>query len=190
MDTTPAVTPDAAGLKVLAHPVRLEALGMLRVEGPATATMLARRLGLNTGATSYHLRQLAQHGFIEEDPDRGNGRERWWRAAHRATRTSREGLAPDDPVNDLHTSYLHAVADVYADKVRRSLDEQPTLSQEWQDASMISDWVLRVRPDKARELLERLVEEIQGYPETDEDDAAGAAYCVQVQAFPLPGRQS
>ena len=124
MEITPSITPDAAGLKVLAHPVRLEMLGMLRVEGPATATMLAQRLGLNSGATSYHLRQLAQHGFIEEDAERGNGRERWWRAAHRATRTSKEALSPDDPRHDLHASYLHAVADVYADKVRRSLDEQ------------------------------------------------------------------
>jgi DNA-binding transcriptional ArsR family regulator len=190
MEITPSITPDAAGLKVLAHPVRLEALGMLRVEGPATATMLAQRLGLNSGATSYHLRQLAQHGFIEEDTERGNGRERWWRASHRATRTSVEGLAPDDPVHDLHGSYLHAVADVYNDKVRRALDEQSSLPQAWQDVSMISDWVLRVRPEQARALLERLVEEIQEFPETTDDDADGAAYCLQVQAFPLPGRLS
>ena len=42
-------------------------LGILRTEGATTATALAQRLGLNTGATSYHLRQLAQHGFIVDD---------------------------------------------------------------------------------------------------------------------------
>ena len=62
--------------------------------------------------------------------------------------------------------------------------------QAWQDASTISDWVLRVRPEQAQALLERLVEEIQGWPETTDDDPEGAAYCLQVQAFPLPGRQS
>ena len=190
METTPSITPDAAGLKVLAHPVRLEMLGMLRVEGPATATALAQRLGLNSGATSYHLRQLAQHGFIEEDAERGNARERWWRAGHRATRTSREALSPDDPRHDLQSSYLHAVADVYADKVRRALDEQPPLPQAWQDASTFSDWVLRVRPEQAQALLERLVDEIQGCPETEGDDPDGAAYSIQLQAFPLPGRTS
>ena len=60
-----SVTPDIAGLRALSHPVRLRMLGLLRTEGPATATTLAQRLDLNTGATSYHLRQLAQHGFIE-----------------------------------------------------------------------------------------------------------------------------
>ena len=33
----------------------------------------------SSGATSYHLRQLGRYGLIEEDPDRGAGRERWWR---------------------------------------------------------------------------------------------------------------
>ena len=97
MELTPSVTPDAAGLKALAHPVRLRMLGMLRIDGPATATSLAARLGLNSGATSYHLRQLADHGFIVDDQERGNGRERWWRAAHASTRTSSDSLGgPDD----------------------------------------------------------------------------------------------
>ncbi len=77
-----SITPTPQQLRALTHPVRLRMLGILRTEGPATATVLAQRLGLNTGATSYHLRQLAQHGFIDDDAERGNGRERWWRAAH------------------------------------------------------------------------------------------------------------
>ena len=44
------------------------------------ATMLAERFGESTASTSYHLRQLAKHGFVEEDPVRGVGRERYWRA--------------------------------------------------------------------------------------------------------------
>ncbi|WP_428995029.1 helix-turn-helix domain-containing protein [Kribbella qitaiheensis] len=40
--------------------MRNRMLGLLRVHGPATATTLAERLGVNTGATSYHLRQLAE----------------------------------------------------------------------------------------------------------------------------------
>ncbi len=69
----------------LAHPERLRMLGLLRIEGPATATGLADRLGLNFGATSYHLRQLAKHGFIAEADDLGTKRERWWRAKHDTT---------------------------------------------------------------------------------------------------------
>ena len=50
--------------------------GALRIDGPATATALAEMLGTNTGATSYHLRQLAEVGLVAEDPDLGTGRQR------------------------------------------------------------------------------------------------------------------
>src|SRR5579862_2975167 len=68
---------DAAQLRALAHPLRLQLLAVLRVEGPATASQLARRLGESSGATSYHLRALHRAGMIEEAEQR-NGRERWW----------------------------------------------------------------------------------------------------------------
>ena len=116
-----SITPDIAGLRALSHPVRLRMLGLLRTEGPATATTLAQRLGLNTGATSYHLRQLAQHGFIEEDTERGNGRDRWWRAAHDShpAPTSAEKGSTDEDVE----AYLTTVALLYGDKLRAAVAE-------------------------------------------------------------------
>lgn len=66
-------------MKALAHPLRQRVLEHLRVHGPATATTLAGALGENTGTLSYHLRQLERGGLIEDVPDRGDGRERWWR---------------------------------------------------------------------------------------------------------------
>ena len=49
---------DAHNLRGLVHPLRAKILTMLRESGPATATMLAERLGESSAATSYHLRQL------------------------------------------------------------------------------------------------------------------------------------
>lgn len=72
---------DAATLKAFAHPLRMRMYDHLKDHGPATASMLARAMGESTGQTSYHLRQLEKHGLIEEDPDRGTARERWWIAA-------------------------------------------------------------------------------------------------------------
>ncbi|MFI8433954.1 ArsR/SmtB family transcription factor [Streptomyces sp. NPDC079020] len=94
---------ELAALKALAQPRRRQILEHLTQYGPATSASLARDLGLNTGATSYHLRELARYGFVEEtgpqDPgpravtasrgaeDAGSGtedlaarRRRWWRA--------------------------------------------------------------------------------------------------------------
>ena len=75
-------------------PQRLRALATRRGCGcSACCASTARRRrprwrpgsGINTGQTSYHLRQLAQHGFVVDDEERGNGRERWWKAAHQST---------------------------------------------------------------------------------------------------------
>lgn len=70
---------DAASLKALAHPLRVDMFDRLAMFGSATASQLAEALGESSGATSYHLRQLARHGFIEEDDTRGTARERYWR---------------------------------------------------------------------------------------------------------------
>jgi len=72
---------DPAALKAYAHPLRIAILRYLNDHGPATATTLARHLGESTGQTSYHLRQLARHGIVADVPERGTGRERWWRPA-------------------------------------------------------------------------------------------------------------
>jgi DNA-binding transcriptional ArsR family regulator len=68
-------------LRALAHPLRVEIMNELSDFGPATASMLAERLGESSGSTSYHLRQLAKHDIVVEDAERGSGRERWWRMA-------------------------------------------------------------------------------------------------------------
>ena len=86
---------DAMSVRGLAHPLRVKILGFLRTEGSATATMVAQRMGLNSGATSYHLRQLATYGFVVDDPERGVGRERWWRAAHAITQWDADDTGAD-----------------------------------------------------------------------------------------------
>jgi DNA-binding transcriptional ArsR family regulator len=74
------LNPDAKSLRALAHPIRLQILDILQLEGPATATALADRLGVLPGSTSWHLSKLAEHGYIEEVPELGNRRDRWWRS--------------------------------------------------------------------------------------------------------------
>jgi predicted ArsR family transcriptional regulator len=187
MDIEPRITPDNTSLKALAHPGRMRMLGLLRLDGPSTASRLAERLGLNSGATSYHLRQLALHGFIVEDPDRGDGRDRWWRAAHRSTHT-RDDTSPE--ARDARDAFSQAVAVVHRENVQRAIEERPLLPEQWWRTTMMSDWGLRLSAADGVELLERLVAlfaEFAGRePSSDApDDTALLIY--QVQAFPLPG---
>ena len=46
--------------------------------GPGNRDYAAEDLAESSGATSYHLRQLARHRFIGEFAS-GKGREHWWR---------------------------------------------------------------------------------------------------------------
>src|SRR5690606_21557592 len=57
---------DARVLRAVAHPLRLGILDELLKDGPLTATELAERLGETPANCSWHLRQLARYGFIEE----------------------------------------------------------------------------------------------------------------------------
>src|SRR5262245_48344790 len=75
---------DARSLRAIAHPLRVRIMELLWLDGPATATGLGGRLAESSGTVSWHLRNLAEHGFIEEDTERGTKRERWWRLKHRS----------------------------------------------------------------------------------------------------------
>ena len=181
MKPVSAITPDIAGLRALSHPVRLRMLGLLRAEGAATATTLARRLDLNTGATSYHLRQLAQHGFIEEDTERGNARDRWWRATHDATRTEFRG----DEITDDVEAYLGTVAMIYGERLRTVVSELRFYPEEWQGVSTLSDWQFSLTPERAKVLVEALTTVIEEVEETHDEGAA--SFVVNLNAYLRPG---
>jgi len=95
----------------LVHPVRVRLLHLLETDGPGTASLLGRRIGQSSGITSYHLRLLADLGFIEEDTGRGNGRDRWWRTRYRSSAFTFG--SPDDPADrdslDQAEQYLRLV---------------------------------------------------------------------------------
>lgn len=70
----------SAIFRTLANPLRRRILSHLQRHQDANSTSLALALGESTGTTSYHLRKLAEQGFVEEIPEKSGGRERWWRA--------------------------------------------------------------------------------------------------------------
>jgi DNA-binding transcriptional ArsR family regulator len=179
------VTPGPEGLKALSHPGRLRMLGLLRAEGPATATTLAARLGLNSGATSYHLRQLEKHGFVVEDQERGNGRDRWWRAAHTTTRTDLAATSPEE--HDTYDAYLQAVAMLHHERMLRSLEERQLLPEPWRGIGDMSDWTLQLTSQRAEALAEAVHALIDEYAEDDPDDPETAPFVLNFNAFVRPG---
>ncbi|MEU1806035.1 winged helix-turn-helix domain-containing protein [Streptomyces sp. NPDC019937] len=179
---------DPRSLRGLAHPLRLRLLGALREYGPATASQLADRLGESSGATSYHLRQLAAHGFVMDDPERGKGRERWWKAAHATTKAGTDELLrhPDPSVRGAMNTLMHEVATVHGQELSTWLGTQHEWPAEWRTSWDISDFTLRLTPALAREMLEKVHEVINGYRENevDPDTAHSARYRVHLHGFP------
>ncbi|MEE4542198.1 helix-turn-helix domain-containing protein [Streptomyces sp. V4-01] len=157
---------DPRSLRALAHPLRMRLLSALRDHGPATASSLAARLGESSGATSYHLRQLAAHGFVEDDPDRGNGRERWWRAVHRGTSldTARNFLDhPDPEVRGALDTYLHEVATDHAAQLGTWLGTLQDWPDAWRESGDLSSFTLRLTPELAAELGAKVHALIESY---------------------------
>lgn len=148
-----SIGPDA--LKALTHPLRVRMYDLLADEGPATASQLGARLGESSGTTSYHLRLLAKHGFIEEDPERGNRRERYWKV-----RTfDLEGAAMmDDPrtVADLRLA-TQQLSHSYTRQIETWLRTAPDWGSDWMSASVSSLSRFDATPEELGQLREEVL---------------------------------
>lgn len=189
---------DAHALRGLAHPLRMRLLAALRQDGPATASRLAERLGESSGATSYHLRQLAAHGFVEDAPEHGKGRERWWKASHDGTSFD-EGLvhADDAATRGAADVFLSEVAKIHAQEMNTWLATAHEWSADWRAASDISDFTLTLTAAQSRELIQKMHDLINSYrgPAPSDADAgaradAPAAEDAQTDAPAAAGAQS
>ncbi|WP_433167546.1 helix-turn-helix domain-containing protein [Kribbella sp. CA-247076] len=173
---------DARSLRGLAHPLRMDILEAIELDGPATSTTLSARLGESTGTISWHLRLLADHGYIEEDVERGTKRERWWRIPGRTV------LDPSEFRDDPDTSgaldvYLRHLVERYFDRVRTYVDEN--WPGEWQQAASLSDWRdLHLTPAQLTALNEELGTVIDRYTKVTPDGPAAERIIVQLQSFP------
>jgi DNA-binding transcriptional ArsR family regulator len=146
---------DARSVRVLAHPLRSRLLSRLRLAGPATATVLARALDTNTGATSYHLRKLAEVGLVVEE-EGGVGRERWWRAAHEFTTLSLRDLEGDADAEAAFAWLRDEYFRQFTEKAQRWSEAQSTWPVEWREAAGASDSVLDVTVDELVEMQQEI----------------------------------
>ena len=148
---------DPRTLRALAHPTRLALVGLLRQHGTLTATQAARLLGLNSGACSFHLRQLAKYGLVEEEPT--PGRQKPWRATAEATSWPAVATEPEmtAAVQLLSSVLVERYAEIMLSWVHRRPDEPEV----WQRAGSLGDVLLHITADELNDLMrqiERLVE--------------------------------
>ena len=176
---------DPGALKALGHPLRQRILRRLHRDGPATATSLAAELGENTGATSYHLRQLAEHGFIEDVPERARGRERWWRARPQDLR-----FLPRSRMTEEARLAFDQMAQLNADEDEEALarfQRRRDGMGAWGDALLFSRSALRLSPEELLAFWEEYLALMLRYraDSAPEDAPEGARrILVRFMAFP------
>jgi hypothetical protein len=184
----PTELSDLATLKALAQPRRQRMLQHLTVHGPATSATLARALGLNTGATSYHLRELARYGFVEEqDEPAGHGRERWWRAVpgdRRFPPRSRQSPETRLVMDELNH---HAYAADLKLFEQMQLQEQAGDDDPWADAFPYSRGSIRLTHPELRAFFEEYIALLNHYKRPEADTPPGArTVLTRFLAFPAP----
>ncbi|GAA1971946.1 winged helix-turn-helix domain-containing protein [Kitasatospora viridis] len=163
----PGRTVDPRSLRALAHPLRMRILDLLTDEGPATSARLADRLGENTGTVSWHLRHLAEHGFIEEEHGRGTKRERWWRRVRTPLNVNSAELVPDPATSAALDVYKRHYLERSFRRAARALASP--VPPEWVGAGNMSDWGdVRMTPAQLSALGAEILEVIRRHvPDPD-----------------------
>ncbi|HET6738557.1 MAG TPA: helix-turn-helix domain-containing protein [Kribbella sp.] len=170
---------DARELNALAHPVRMAIVELLSISGPLTATELADRLDETPANCSWHLRKLAQHGFVEE-AEGGKGRQRPWQVPG-------FGFTWDDE----HTSgtiegrrgaqvLSEVVMGRAMDRLREAEQRAPDEPKEWRAARNNTEMVAWLTATELKEMNEAIAAVLERHIERLTDPAqrpAGARLC-------------
>ena len=156
----------ANDMRALAHPLRMDLLELLAVHGAQTASEAAVVLGQTPANVSWHLRKLAEHGFVRQATE-GPGRRRPWKMVA-------ESLSWGDDAAD--PAAVAALSDVAVERevqrLRAALANSPTEPEAWQRATQVHQTRLWLTADEAAELGDALRELLSGYEARRVDAAA------------------
>ena len=180
---------DTGALRALAHPLRVQIYDILSQYGPQTASSLAEKLGESSGSTSYHLRALAKHDLIQECPDRGTGRERWWErpiggvsfANAEAMKTPAGRAATQIVMNEFFRNRQEQL-------MRFMEDGISDLDEKWQTGTLISTASTRLTPEQTKELSLKIMALIDDAVDRYRNQTGEDVRPVTIRAdlFPLP----
>jgi hypothetical protein len=181
------VHPGRPGL-ALGHPLRLALLGLLAHRATLTSTEAARELGESSGACSFHLRQLARYGHVEEVPG-ARGRARPWRLAAPAEPAESAESAGGTPAGGDEFGAL--ARELENEGYRRWLSHREAAPPGWPDAAFST--VLHLTPEELTEVAAAIRQVIAAYAERPGPmsgrPGAGAAgvlpVAVVARMFPL-----
>ncbi|WP_417233841.1 ArsR/SmtB family transcription factor [Arthrobacter sp.] len=139
-------------LKAMSHPLRRRIVSVLGAQDYARATDLARQLGVAANTLSFHLRSLADAGFVEEAPEHARDRrDRVWRGVNQSYKVGspEEPIGPDDEAP--LAAYLHQMTMDQQEMVAKVLAWAPNYAtgREADAKGELSIGTLRLTQDEA-----------------------------------------
>jgi DNA-binding transcriptional ArsR family regulator len=169
---------DPKAMRALAHPLRIQLLEMVVARGQATASELATELGQNVANCSFHLRKLAEYGYLERADD-ATGREKPWRAPDI---TQDFVTDPDDPESQLaNTAVLSAMREW--DVARMQAADGRANPPEWRGATFQQGATMILTPDEARSIARGISELLAPFHERLSDPGLRPAGAGAVRLF-------
>jgi DNA-binding transcriptional ArsR family regulator len=157
---------DPHTLRALTHPVRLALLEALELHGPLTATQAGEKIGEPPNTCSFHFRQLAKYGFVEEAGP-APGRSRPWRRKtvqmhftdlHEDAETA---IAARELDRMLRARYFERLEAFYASRADYPLA--------WQETTGGSQAVLHVSPEELKTIDREITGILDRYHARNED---------------------
>jgi len=182
---------DVGRLKAFAHPLRLRLYYALSAEEAATASRLAQMVDESVALVSYHLRQLADRGFLEEAPGHGDdGRERWWRPATRGFSWSANDFSDDPAARVVASTVKREMVAHQLARIEQFEDAQAAWGPEWVSAAFSSDTLLRLTAAELNEMHDEMQAVVQKWHEhgrsaTRDEGAPPQHVMVFMHGFPF-----
>ena len=148
---------DARTLRALTHPTRIALIETLSIHGAMTATEAAEHVGESPSSCSFHLRQLARYGFVEEAGG-GTGRRRPWKMTSLGMTFA--GV-PDDPAVAVAADALtRLIRGRQIDRYRTWQRTRGVYPRAWREAASDDQYVFWVTAKELGALSRRLADEL------------------------------
>ena len=148
----PPTLSDARRLRALTHPVRIALIGKLVLHGPLTAADASELIDEPPSTCSFHFRQLAKYGVVEEAGG-GKGRAKPWRM----TTTGLSVTAREDPASQrAEDALIRMVRERQFERYRTWLQTRAGYPPRWREAGEDSEYVFYLTVEELEQLSSEL----------------------------------
>jgi Helix-turn-helix domain len=178
---------DPRTMRALTHPVRLALLQALELEGPLTATQAGELIGEPPNTCSFHFRQLARYGFVEEAGP-APGRSRPWRLT--TFRMHYTDLHEDPETAVAARGLDRMLRDQYFERLAAFYESRSGYPLAWQEVTGGSQALLHVTPEELKTIDEQVMALLTPYLDRAVDPAKRPpdSLPIEVLLFAYPVR--